>query len=103
MRPVRDGAERVPVLVHNGAGPAGGGSRMVDLAGKMLWDDRPRFLATAAGVGFSVMLVLVQTGIFLGMLENASVTIERPDADLWVTARGAPNVDFANTFPAGYV
>jgi putative ABC transport system permease protein len=69
----------------------------------MLWYDRARSLATVAGVGFSVALVLVQWGIFLGMLENASITVERPAADLWVTARGAPNVDFANTFPAGYV
>jgi putative ABC transport system permease protein len=75
----------------------------VDLAGKMLWDDRARFVATVAGVAFSVMLVLVQLGIFLGMLENASVTVERPDADLWVTARSTPNVDFANTYPAGYI
>jgi putative ABC transport system permease protein len=76
---------------------------MVDLAVKMLLDDRTRFAATAAGVGFSVTLVLVQLGIFLGMLESASVTVERPDADLWITARNTPNVDFANTFPAGYV
>jgi putative ABC transport system permease protein len=76
---------------------------MVDLAVKMLLDDRTRFATTAAGVGFSVMLVLVRLGIFLGMLENASVTVERPDAALWVTARSTPNVDFANTFPAGYV
>jgi putative ABC transport system permease protein len=32
-------------------------------------------------------------------MENASLTIERIDADLWVTARNTPNVDFSNTFP----
>ena len=50
-------------------------------------DDRTRFLTTVSGVGFAVMLVFVQVGLFLGLLENASITIDRIDADLWVTAQ----------------
>jgi putative ABC transport system permease protein len=76
---------------------------MVHLATKILLDDKTRFLTTVSGVGFSVMLVIVQVGIFLGMLENASIAIERLDADIWVTARNTPNIDFANTFPELYV
>ncbi|WP_165224012.1 ABC transporter permease [Aquisphaera insulae] len=76
---------------------------MVDLATKILLDDKTRFLTTVSGVAFAVMLVIVQVGIFLGMLESASITIERLDADLWVTARNTPNIDFANTFPELYV
>lgn len=76
---------------------------MVDLASKMLLDDRSRFVSTIAGGGFSVMMVTIQVGIFLGMLDNASITITRTDADLWVAARGTPNVDFGNTFPEVYV
>lgn len=76
---------------------------MIDLAWKMVRDDVPRSTATVAGVAFAVALVYVQTGIFLGMLDSASVTIERLDADLWIMARDAANVDFANTFPEGYV
>jgi putative ABC transport system permease protein len=49
------------------------------------------------------VLVVVQVGVFLGMLRSASITIERLDADLWVTARNTPNIDFANTFPESYV
>jgi putative ABC transport system permease protein len=41
----------------------------------------------------------VQVGLFLGLLDNASVTIEHISADLWVTSRNTPNVDFAHTFP----
>src|SRR4051794_18431982 len=81
----------------------GGRDAMIDLAYKLLADDRPRTLATVSGVGFAVMLVYVQVGIFLGMLDNASITIERMDAELWVTARNTPNIDFANTFPEAYV
>jgi putative ABC transport system permease protein len=67
------------------------------------FQDPTRFLTTVSGVAFSVMLVLVQVGIFLGMLETASVTIDRMDAELWVTARNTANIDFANTFPESRV
>ena len=76
---------------------------MIDLALKMLLDDKARFAATVLGVGFAVALVLVQVGLFYGLLENASITIDRLDAELWVTARNTPNVDFGNPFPETYV
>jgi putative ABC transport system permease protein len=72
---------------------------MVDLALKTLLYDRVRFAITVAGVAFAVSLVIIQGGLFLGILSNASVTIEHIDADLWVTSRGTPNVDFAQGFP----
>ena len=46
-------------------------------------------------------LVFVQVGLFLGILDNASVTIDHIDADLWVTSRNTPNVDFAHALPRG--
>jgi putative ABC transport system permease protein len=76
---------------------------MVDLAIKILLDDKARFLITVSGVGFAVALVFVQVGLFFGLLDNASITIDRLDADLWVAARNTPNVDFANPFPESYL
>jgi putative ABC transport system permease protein len=76
---------------------------MIDLALKMLLDDKVRFAITVLGVGFAVALVLTQVGLFFGLLANASITIDKLDADLWVMARNTPNVDFANPFPEGYV
>src|SRR5947209_11670224 len=76
---------------------------MIDLALKMLLDDKVRFAITVLGVGFAVALVLTQAGLFFGLLESASITIDKLDADLWVTARNTPNVDFANPFPDSYV
>ena len=76
---------------------------MIDLAIKMLLDEKARFAATVLGVGFSAALVLIQVGLFFGLLENASITIDRLSADLWVTARNTPNVDFGNPFPETYV
>lgn len=72
---------------------------MVNLAWKILVHDKIRFLITVSGVGFAVTLVFVQVGLFEGLLSNATVTIEKADADLWVTALRTPNIDFSNTFP----
>jgi len=72
---------------------------MVDLARKNLLHDKLRFVITISGVAFAVTLVLVQIGLFLGLLDNATITIERIPADLWVTSKNTPNVDFAHTFP----
>jgi putative ABC transport system permease protein len=72
---------------------------MVSLARKNLLHDRLRFAITVAGVAFAVTLVLVQVGLFTGLLDKATVTIQHARADIWVTSRNTPNVDFAHTFP----
>src|SRR3954453_13487617 len=72
---------------------------MVDLAVKILMDNKARSLTTVTGVGFAVALVYVQVGLFGGLLASASVTVDNTDADLWVAARNTPNVDFGNPFP----
>src|SRR5215471_19242753 len=72
---------------------------MVDLARKNLLHDKLRFVITISGVAFAVTLVLVQIGLFLGLLSNSTITIERLPADLWVTSKNTPNIDFAHTFP----
>lgn len=72
---------------------------MVSLARKNLLHDRLRFLITVSGVAFAVTLVLVQVGLFMGLLAKATVTIENAAADIWVTSRETPNVDFAHAFP----
>jgi len=71
---------------------------MVSLARRNLFHDRLRFAITVSGVAFAVTLVLVQVGLFLGLLGKATVTIEHADADIWVTSHETPNVDFAHSF-----
>ena len=75
----------------------------VDLARKNLLHDKLRFFITVMGVAFAVTLVFVQVGLFLGLLRNATTVIEHMSADLWVTSKNTPNVDFAHTFPESYV
>jgi putative ABC transport system permease protein len=76
---------------------------MVDLALKTLLHDKLRFAITVSGVAFAVSLILVQVGLFLGLLENSRVTIDRTGAELWVTSHATPNVDFAHAFPESRV
>src|SRR5246127_332121 len=76
---------------------------MVDLALKMLLHDKLKFFIPVAGVAFAVTLVLVQVGLFLGLLDNATVTIENTRADIWVTSKETPNIDFAHTFSETFV
>lgn len=76
---------------------------MVDLAVRNLLHDKLRLVITVCGVAFAVALVFVQTGLFLGLLENASVTIEHLPAEIWVAGKNTPNVDFGQPFPESLV
>ena len=72
---------------------------MVSLARRNLFHDRLRFAITVAGVAFAVTLVLVQVGLFVGLLDKSTVTIRHANADLWITSKETPNIDFAHGFP----
>jgi len=71
----------------------------VPIARKNLFHDRVRFIITLVGISFSVVLILVQVGVYLGMMYNTSSIIEHTDADLWITARNNRNFDFSMPFP----
>src|SRR5262245_31818638 len=71
---------------------------MVSLARKTLLHDKARFLSTVGAVAFAVSLILVQIGLFLGVLGKASIPIERARADIWVTSKKTPTIDFAHPF-----
>src|SRR6186713_2541912 len=76
---------------------------MVDLGLKTLLHDKLRFIITTLGVAFAVTLVLVQIGLFVGLLDNSTITIRKLDADLWVTSKNSPNLDFVHQFPESNV
>jgi putative ABC transport system permease protein len=69
---------------------------MWSLARKILMHDRVKFAVAAAGVAVSVWLVLVQVGLYLGFMQNASNLIDNASADIWVTGAGNENFDFAS-------
>jgi putative ABC transport system permease protein len=76
---------------------------MFDLGYRILLHDKLRFLITVSGIAFAVTLVLTQVGLFRGILGAASVTVERADADFWITSRRTANVDFSGTFSQHYL
>jgi putative ABC transport system permease protein len=71
---------------------------MWNLARKLLLHDRLRFAVAIAGVSVSVMLVLVQVGLFYGFMDTASAIIDASSADLWVGKRGNDSFEFATPF-----
>jgi putative ABC transport system permease protein len=68
---------------------------MWTLARKLLLHDKVKFFVASAGVSVSVLLVLLQIGLYLGFMQNASNLIDHSDADIWVTGEGNENFDFA--------
>jgi putative ABC transport system permease protein len=71
---------------------------MWTLARKLLLHDRLRFAVAIAGVSVSVMLVLVQVGLYFGFMDTASSLIDASHADLWVGKAGNESFEFASPF-----
>ncbi|HEY0190660.1 MAG TPA: ABC transporter permease [Kofleriaceae bacterium] len=71
---------------------------MWNLARKLLLHDRLRFAVAIAGVSVSVMLVLVQVGLYFGFMDTASSIIDASRADLWVGKKGNESFEFATPF-----
>lgn len=63
------------------------------LASRNLLQDRLRFVATLIGIVFSVVLVMVQMGLYLGFGRMVTTMIDHASADLWVVARGAKSFE----------
>ncbi len=72
--------------------------RMWTLARKLLLHDRLRFIVAIAGVSVSVMLVLVQVGLYFGFMDTASSLIDASKADIWVGKKSNDSFEFATPF-----
>src|SRR5262249_4733269 len=68
-------------------------SLVLTLASRNLFHDRLRFVATLVGIVFSVVLVMVQTGLYLGFSRMVTTMIDHAPADLWVVSRGAKSFE----------
>ena len=65
------------------------------LAFRNLIHDRIRLAVTLVGILFSIVLVAVQLGLYLGARNLITSMIDRADADLWVMAYGTKNFEEA--------
>ena len=58
------------------------------IAFRNLFYDRLRFIATVIGIVFSIVLVTVQMGLYLGFGRTVTMMIDHASADLWMVPRG---------------
>ena len=58
------------------------------LASRNLFHDRLRLVATVIGIVFSIVLVTVQIGLFLGFERMVTTMIDNAPADLWIVPKG---------------
>jgi len=58
------------------------------LASRNLLHDRLRFIATVVGIVFSIVLVTVQLGLYLGFGRMVTTMIDHTSADLWIMPVG---------------
>jgi putative ABC transport system permease protein len=61
---------------------------MFRLASRNLFHDRLRFIATIVGIVFSIVLVTVQMGLYVGFGRMVTTMIDHAPADLWVMPLG---------------
>ena len=63
------------------------------LAFRNLFHDRIRLAVTMVGILFSIVLVAVQLGLYLGARNIIVSMIDRSEADLWIMAYGSKNFE----------
>src|SRR5215475_12899471 len=68
-------------------------SLTLTLASRNLFHDSLRFVATMIGIVFSVVLVLVQLGLFLGFSQMVTTMIDHASTDLWIVPKGAKSFE----------
>jgi len=66
---------------------------ILTLAFRNLFHDRVRLTVTLVGILFSIVLVAVQLGLYLGASKMITANIDHANADLWITIYGAKSFE----------
>ena len=66
------------------------------LALRNLFHDGVRFAGTLIGIGFSIFLVAVQLGLYLGFSNQISAMIDRTIGELWIVPNGTKSFEEAS-------
>ncbi|MCI0461427.1 MAG: ABC transporter permease [Gemmataceae bacterium] len=69
------------------------------LALRAMLADRGKLLTSLVGVTFSVVLINLQGGLFLGLIQKASLLVDFGQADIWIGHRRMNNVDIGTFIP----
>jgi putative ABC transport system permease protein len=99
--PAREVAQHPSPLPANAAGaPAKRAMPMVaKLAYRNLFHDRLSLIVTLVGIVFSVVLVAVQFGIYLGSENRIAAMLDHAEGDLWVIPLGTKSFDDPTLLP----
>ena len=77
---------------------------MWPIALKTLIADRGKLVTALIGVIFSIVLVNIQGGFFVGLIRRAGLLVDQGEADIWVGHKHMHNVDFpANVRAVGWI
>ena len=76
---------------------------MWSIALQTLVADRGKLLTALVGVVFSIVLVNVQGGLFMGFIRKAGLLVDHGEADVWVGHKQMHNVDFPRDIPRRWV
>ncbi len=87
-------------LIPGAGGNAGETFKRVKMAPKLayrnLFHDRLSLFVTLIGIVFSVLLVAIQCGLYLGSERTIAAVIDQAKADLWVVPIGTKSFDDAS-------
>jgi len=76
---------------------------MWTIALKTLIADRGKLATALVGVVFSIVLVNVQGGLFLGFIKKAGLLADCGEADIWVGHKHMTTIDFPQDIPRRWV
>ncbi len=76
---------------------------MWSIALRTLFADRGKLVTALVGVVFSIVLVNVQGGLFVGLIRKAGLLVDQGQADVWVGHKMMHNVDFPRDIPRRWV
>src|SRR5882757_1351090 len=68
-------------------------SLIFTLASRNLCHDRVRFIATVVGIVFSIVLVTVQAGLYLGFGRTVTTMIDHATGDQWIVPSGTKSFE----------
>jgi len=66
---------------------------MPPLARRNLFHDKVRLTVTLTGIVFSLVLIVVEMGLFVGFTVTTSSIIDKSNADLWIVSRHTPYIE----------
>jgi putative ABC transport system permease protein len=72
---------------------------MVSIAREILLHDKLRFLITVASLGFTIVMMVYNMGVFFGVVGDDGALIDRAHADLWVSEEDETHLNAPSRVP----